>query len=124
MQDKEKSDGSDSDGELFNIFQLSNPADKFIVSVKINGINVGMEVDSGAQHSTVLWSFKGQLATACCLMRTSVTLQQYDQSPLNVKGECRAEIRINDKEFSATFIVVDVCTLSPFWKGLDVLAEF
>ena len=76
-QDKETSDGSDSNGEVFNIFQLSNPADNFIVSVKINGIKIvnDMEVDSGAQRITVPWNlFQGQLATASCLMPTSVIL--------------------------------------------------
>ena len=126
LQDKEQSDGSDSNGELFNIFQLSNPADKFIVSVKINGIKVDMEGGSGAQRSTVPWSlFQGQLATACRLMPTSVTLRQYDQSPLDVKGECRAEIQINDKAFSATFIVVDVSTHYPlFGRDWMYLLDF
>ena len=94
-------DSSDSDGGLYNIFQLSNPVAKFIVSVKINGVNIEMEVDSGAQRSTVPWRlFQEELATACRLMPTSVTLRQYDQSPLDVKGECQAEMIINDKAFS------------------------
>ena len=41
-------DSSHSDGGLYNIFQLSNPVAKFIASVKINGVNIEMEVDSGA----------------------------------------------------------------------------
>ena len=48
LQDKNKAESDD--GELFNICQLSNPANKFIVKVQINGVEVDMEVDSGAQR--------------------------------------------------------------------------
>jgi len=58
-----------------------------------------------------------EIATACCLMPTSVTLHQYDQSLLDVKGECQAEMIINDKVISASFIVVDVSTRYPFLEG-------
>jgi len=108
-------DSSDSDGGLYNIFQLSNSVSKFIFSVKINGVHV----DSGAQHSAVPWHlFQEQLATVCHLMPASVTLRQYDQSPLDVKGECQAEMRINNKVFSASFIVVDVSTRYPFLEEI------
>ena len=65
-------DSSDSDGGLHNIFQLSNPVDKFIVSVTINGVKVDMEVDSGAQRSAVPWClFQEQLPLLAisCLLR-------------------------------------------------------
>jgi len=117
LQDKDKagSDKSD-DGELFNICQLSNPANKFIVKVQINGVEVEMEVDSGEQRSTVPWKlFQEQLASICHLMLMLVTLRQYDQSPLDVKGECQAEIIINDKAFRGSFIVVDVATHYPLF---------
>jgi len=114
-KDKEESDESD-DGELFNICQLSNPANKFIVKVLINRVEVDMEVNSGAQRSTVSWkSFQEQLDTICNLMPMSVSLRQYDQSPLDVKGECQAEITINNKAFRGSFIVVDVATHYPLF---------
>ena len=40
LQDQDNSSESD-DGELLNIFQLSNPVHKFIVKVSINGIDIG-----------------------------------------------------------------------------------
>ena len=54
-------------------------------------------------------------------------LQQYDQSPLRVKGECKAKVKINKQVIKATFVVVDVPTHYPLfgrdWMlllGLDV----
>jgi len=73
LQYKEMVNDSDSDGGLFNTCQFKNLADKFIVSVIINGVD--MEIDSGMQRSTVPWSlFQGQLAIVCYLRPTSVTL--------------------------------------------------
>jgi len=76
LQDKDKEENDESDdGEQFNICQLSNPANKFIVKVLINRVEVDMEVDSGVQRSTVMWKlFQEQLNTICHLMPTSVTL--------------------------------------------------
>ena len=68
-----------------------------------------MEVDSGAEWSTVPLSiFKKTLADVCKLKPCRVSLYQYDTSPLTIAGECQATVRINSQVISATFIVVDV----------------
>ena len=69
--------------------------------------------------------FKGQLATDYCLMLTSVTLQQYDQLTLDMERECQAKIQINDQDFTATFIIVDIPTHYPlFGKDWLYLLDF
>ena len=45
-------ESSGIEGHL-NICQLSNPTHKFLVNVKINGVSIAMEVDSGAGCSTI-----------------------------------------------------------------------
>ena len=76
-----------TEGHL-NICQLSDTHHKFIVNVKINGVAIDMEVDSGAERSTIPWNlFQNQLSAACSLVPSTVTLRQYDQTPLVVKGE-------------------------------------
>ena len=44
---------SDSEDHLHSIFQLGKESSKYIIAVKINGIMINMEVDSGAECSTV-----------------------------------------------------------------------
>ena len=44
---------SDSSGYLHNILQLGTRANKFLLTVDINSIPIEMEVDSGAERSTV-----------------------------------------------------------------------
>lgn len=79
------------------------------VVVKINGIPVEVEVDSGAERSTIPLSvFKQKLAGTCKLQPSNLVLHQYDKSPLLVAGECHAKITINQCVIRAIFVVVDV----------------
>ena len=67
-------ESSMTDGHL-NICQLSEPNHKFIVEVKVNGVSIDKEVDSGAEHSTIPWTLlQNQLAASCNLVPTTVTL--------------------------------------------------
>ena len=62
------SSGSESD-HLYAILQLGNKSDKFLVSTKINGVDIEMELDSGAERSTIPWAlFQEKLAGACELV--------------------------------------------------------
>ena len=80
-----------------------------------------MEVDSGGECSTIPWAiFQDKLSSVCKLVPSSVKLQQYDQSPLRVKGECKAKVKINKRVIKATFVVVDVPTHYPLF-GRDLM---
>ena len=75
-----------------------------------------MEIDSGAECTTIPWSYFNQnLSSACELRPTSVTLYQYDTSPLVVKGECHASVQVNEQVIAATFIVVDAKAQYPLF---------
>ena len=84
--------------------------------MRINGVDVEMEIYSGAQRTTIPWSHFNQfLSSACELKPTSVTLYQYDKSPLVVKGEFQASLQVNERVVAATFIVMDVEAQCPLF---------
>ena len=75
-----------------------------------------MEVDSGAERTTMPWSvYQEKLVDVCHLTSTTVTLHQYDQSPLTVKCQCFAKEKVNERVFEAAFIVVEVSTQYPLF---------
>ena len=102
---------SDSSGYL-HILQLGTRANKFLLTMDIDSIPIEMEVDSGAERSTVPLSLFEQSLSGVCKLKPSsyrVSLYQYDKSPLTVAGECQATtVRINSRVISAAFVVVDV----------------
>ena len=66
---------SDSSGYLHNILQLGTRANKFLLTVDINSIPIEMEVDSGAERSTVPLSlFEQRLSGVCKLKPSRVSL--------------------------------------------------
>ena len=81
---------SDSSGYLHNILQLGTRANKFLLTVDINSIPIEMEVDSGAERSTVPLSlFEQRLSSVCKLRPSRVSLYQYDKSPLRIQNYCQ-----------------------------------
>ena len=68
-----------------------------------------MEVDSGAERSTIpLTIFQRKLSDVCQLQPSAVSLQQYDKTPLTISGECQVTVKINDRVIQAKFVVVKV----------------
>ena len=68
-----------------------------------------MEVDLGAKRSTIpLVIFQQKLSEACRLQPSTVSLQQYDKTPLSISGECQATVKINDRVIQAKFVVVEI----------------
>ena len=116
-EDMGDSSDSGSSSDLHNIFQLGiQSQDNFLVTVTINGVPVEMEVDSGAERSTVPTPiFKEKLASVCRLTPSSVNLHQYDHSPLKVDGESCVEVELNSRKIQATFIVVDIAGKFPLF---------
>ena len=99
---QEKSDSSSDSSELehlHTIFQLGSKSSKFVITVKINKVPLEMEVDSGAERSTIPLSiFQQKLADVCKLQPSAVSLHQYD----------KATVKINDRVIQAKFVVVEV----------------
>ena len=93
----DESSGSSED-HLHSIFQLEKGFHKYMITVNVNGIAVEMELDSGAERSTIPKTvFEEKLANACKLLPSTVSLHQYDHSPLMTIGECHANIEFNSQ---------------------------
>ena len=72
--------------------------------MKINEVPVEMEVDSGAEISTVpLAIFQQNLADVCKLQPSGIPLHQYNKSLLTIAGECQAKIN-STTVIHATFV--------------------
>ena len=106
---EENESSSDSSEHLHTILQLGTKSNKFLIAVEINKVPLEMEVDSGAERSTVPLSiFRKKLASVCELQPSAISLHQYDKSPLRIAGECQVNVKINHRVIQATFVVVDV----------------
>ena len=94
-----------------------------MITVSINGIMIEMELDSGAERSTIpKLLFNEKLKEVCSLSPSKVSLHQYDHSPLTIVGECHANIEFNGHKIKATFVVVDITGKHPLF-GRDWLQQ-
>ena len=122
LQVDEASDSSSEDN-LHSIFQLGKKSNKYMITVSINGIMIEMELDSGAERSTIpKLLFNEKLKEVCSLSPSKVSLHQYDHSPLAMVGECHANIEFNGHKMKATFVVVDITGKHPLF-GRDWLQQ-
>ena len=121
-------DGDDStepslDEQLHGIFQVDGKPPKFTVAVTVNGVQIKMEVDTGAEHSTIPAAlFEEKLRTVCKLVPSQVTLRQYDQTQFKVVDQCKANLQIGKQHLTGTFIIVDIPSKHPL-LGRDLLTE-
>ena len=114
MVNGEDSTEPSSDEQLRGVFQVGGKSPKFMVTVVVNGVQIEMEVDTGAERSTVpVALFKDKLATVCKVLPSQVTLRQYDQTPLKVVGQCSADLQIGERDLTGTFIIVDILSKHP-----------
>ena len=68
IEEQDNDSSSDSLEHLNSILQLGTKSEKVLINVKINGILIEMEIDSGAERSTIPLSlFKQKLADVCKL---------------------------------------------------------
>ena len=89
-----------------------------------------MEVDSGAERTyhNALVNVPTK-PSRCCDLILTVTLHQlqYDQSLLTVKGQCLAEVKVNERVLG-DFIVVEVSTQYPLfgraWMMLQLILMY
>jgi len=94
-----------------------------MVIVAVNGVSIKMEVDTGAERSTIPATlFEDKLATVCKVLPSQVTLRQYNQTPFKVVGQCSANLKIGGHQLTGAFIIVDIPSKHPL-LGRDLLTE-
>ena len=85
-----------------------------MVPVTVNGVQIKMEVDTGAERSTIPAAlFEERLRTVCKLVPLQVTLWQYDQTQLRVVGQCKANLQIGRQHLTGTFIITNIPSKHP-----------
>ena len=109
VQVEDSTSDSSSEDHLHSIFQLGKESNKYMITVRINGVMIDMKVNSGEECSTIPKSlFEERLASACKLSPSTVSLHLYDYSPLTIAGECCADIEFKGHNMKATFVVIDI----------------
>ena len=94
-----------------------------MVAVTVNGVQIKMEVDTGAECSTILAAiFEERLRMICKLVPSQITLRQYDQTQLKIVGQCKANLQIGKQHLTGTFIIVDIPSKHPL-LGRDRLTK-
>jgi len=66
-----------------------------------------MEIDTGAELSTVLFSVYREKLSKVKLEPSTVSLHQYDGTPLSVRGEIMPNVKKRQQNLSGRFVVVD-----------------
>ena len=105
---------SDSDEEEFDNNQLavhkasSRHTNKLTTVLQVEGIALEMEVDTGAELSTIPAYIYQQKLHDIKLHPSSVCLHQYDGSTIPVKGEIKVVASTGEQSVAGSFIIVDI----------------
>ena len=105
---------SDSDEEEFDNNQLavhkasSRHTNKLTTVLQVEGKALEMEVDTGAELSTIPAYINQQKLHDIKLHPSSVCLHQYDGSTIPVKGEIKVVASTGEQSVAGSFIIVDI----------------
>jgi len=81
-------------------------SDKLTTVVSLQGVNVTMEIDTGAELSTIPVALYAEKLSHLPLQPSTVSLRQYDGSALPTKGEIEVTVSQNGQEVQGTFMIV------------------
>ena len=105
---------SDSDEEEFDSKQLSvhktssRHTNKLTTVLQVEGIALEMEVDTGAELSTIPAYIYQQRLRNIKLHPSTVRLHQYDGSTIPVKGEIKVVVSTGEQSVAGSFVIVDI----------------
>ena len=103
---------SDSDEEEFDSKQLSvhktssRHTNKLTTVLQVEGIALEMEVDTGAELSTIPAYIYQQRLRNIKLHPSTVRLHQYDGSTIPVKGEIKVVVSTGEQSVAGSFVIV------------------
>ena len=81
---------------------------KIVATLHLNGNPVDMEIDTGADVSTMSWDMFRTIFSEDILQTTSTTLRQYNGEPLKIRGEAWVNVRYQGQQMKGRLIIVDV----------------
>ena len=107
-------DGSSKEEEEFDTNQLyihktsRSHTDKITTVLAVSGIKVEMEVDTGAEVSTMPMAVYKQKLSHVQLCPSTVRLHQYDGTTLPTKGEIKVVVTTDQQRINGKFVIVDI----------------
>ena len=81
-------------------------SDKLTTVLSMQGVNITMEVDTGAELSTIPVSLYTEKLSQFPLQPSTVSLRQYDGTALPTKGEIEVTVSHNGQEVQGRFVIV------------------
>lgn len=81
--------------------------DEWIAKVDVNGTDVSLKLDTGAQVNILLMKDFYRLKRKPKVHVKKVNPRTYDDKPISTKGVCRASLSCNGKNVNAFFVLVD-----------------
>ena len=82
--------------------------DKITTMLNVSGIKVEMEVDTGAEVSTMPMAVYKQKLSHVLLSPSTVRLHQYDGTALPTKGKIEVVVTTDQQHISGKFVIVDI----------------
>ena len=80
---------------------------KLTTTLLLNCVEVEMEIDTGAELSTIPYSVYKEELCNVKLEPSKISLRQYDGTPLSARGEITLSTQTADQNLSGRFVVVD-----------------
>ena len=105
----DSSSDEDFDTNQLHIHKTSRShTDKLTTVLTVCGVKVEMEVDTGAEVSTMPIAMYQQHFRHVPLCPSAVRLHQYDGSMLPTKGEIEVVVSTNQQTITGKFVIVDI----------------
>ena len=99
----------DSDCALFTVTSMHSTQSSPPISarVKVNGVYIEMELDTGAAMSLISQSTKDKLLPSAILQTSDIVLRTYSSQPIIVVGQTVVQVRYEDQEAQLPLLVVE-----------------
>ena len=105
---------SESEEEVFDTSQnhvhhngCRGHTKKLTTTLLLNIVEIQMEIDTGAELSTIPYSVYKEKLYNVKLEPSKISLRQYDGTPLSVRGEITLNVQKAEQNLSGRFVVVD-----------------
>ncbi|XP_019858297.1 PREDICTED: uncharacterized protein K02A2.6-like isoform X2 [Amphimedon queenslandica] len=105
-QADETSGESEDDLGVFQIQSISSHSPPIMISLKLNGQTIEMELDTGASVSLISEEVKDKYLPHVPLQPTHIRLQTYTAQSIKVLGKCQVTVKYGVQEKSLVVIVV------------------
>ena len=107
-------DATESDEEAFDTSHnhihhngCHGRSKKLTTTLLLNNVEIQMEVDTGAELSTIPYVIYKEKLNNVKLEPSTISLRQYDGTPLSVRGEITLKVQKAEQSLSGRFVVVD-----------------